>query len=240
MPEIIDNPIPPRSSTPTGERSSANESGAAAAASKAGDEAVALKDEAVGAAADVKQRATAEVKSVAGEARHEARYVLGEVRTQLSGQADDAARRLASAMTSAAAELRSMAEHSDNPDGPVTAVVRQVADRSADLGQRLESGGYQGVAEDVARFGRNKAGLFLVAAGAAGFAVGRLLRNTDTGAVVQAAKDEVHPNGGTGTSTSVGAGTAVTPDALPGPPDRPPVVATPGTYAPTGARTGGL
>jgi hypothetical protein len=200
MPEITDNPIPPRASTPTGARAPANESGALSnAASRAGDEAVAIKDDAVGAAAQVKERAATEVGNVAQEARHEASNVVGEVRNQLSGQAEDAARRVGSAIVEAAEELRSMAQSSARPNGTATTVVRQLADRTAQVGNRLESGGYRDVTDDVARFGRNHAGLFLLAAGAAGFAVGRLLRNTDTQAVVAAARD----NGDDYSDTSV-------------------------------------
>jgi hypothetical protein len=190
-----DNPYPPGSSTPTNQPSPAqdrgqDESRVAAAASRAGDEAAVVKDEAVGAAADVKDTAKAEVANVAGDARQEARTVLTEVRGQLDHQANDATNRLASSVAALADELRSMADGSQQPDSAVADAVRQVADRGAGLARNLESRGYSGIADDVARFGRNHAGAFLLAAGAAGFAIGRVLRNTDTGAVVQAAKGE--------------------------------------------------
>jgi len=230
MPEITDNPIPPPASTPTGARAPANESGLANAASRAGDEAVAIKDDTVGAAAEVKEHAVAEAGSVAHDARREAANVLDEVRHQLSGQAEDAARRVGTAFSEAAQELRSMAESSGRPDGTATSVVRQLADRTEQVGNRLESGGYRDVANDVARFGRNHAGLFLVAAGAAGFAVGRMLRNTDTKAVVDAARDD--GDQGTGGPAEQVTGTADwTADRT--------LVAEP-TYAPTvGVGTGG-
>jgi hypothetical protein len=220
MPEITDKNMPPPASTTTGQRPPAEEQGkAGAVASRAGDEAVALKDESIAKAADVKDKAVAEAANVADSAREEAVYVLGEVREQLSGQVDDAAHRLAAAVKAAADELRSMAERSDEPRGTMTNLVRQIADRSSEMGNRLETDGYRGVVDDLARLGRNRPGVFLLAAGAAGFAAGRLLRNTDSQAIVKAAKGESSGSNGDGqdqrppvtTGTSASRPTAVMP-----------------------------
>jgi hypothetical protein len=201
MPDTTDNPSPARSSTPTPVRSTPDPAASETSMkSKAADEARGIRDEALDKAGGVKDRAVEEVGQVAGDARDEARTLVTEVRGELAGQANDATSRVVSAIADAADELRAMAEHSDRPDGAMTALVREAADRGSDLARGLETRGYQGVADDLARFGRNHAGMFLLAAGAAGVIVGRLLRNIDAGAVVDAAKDELSSgNGQTGT-----------------------------------------
>jgi hypothetical protein len=161
-----------------------------AAAHQADSAAANVRDHAADAAVAVKERAGTELSDIRDEARDHARGLAHEARDRLSAQADDTTRRLASTVAAAGGELRRMAERSDQPDGAVTGVVRQLADRADGLAQRLERDGYRGVAQDAARLGRNRPGLFLLAAGAAGFAAGRLLRNTDTGALTEAVKGE--------------------------------------------------
>jgi hypothetical protein len=181
MTQIRDDGIPAPGSASSGPAKAAEQAGSAA-----GD----VKDHTVEAAADVKDQAGTELANLQGEARQEARTLAHEARGRVADQADDAARKLASTISGAGGELRSMAERSDQPDGPVTGAVRQLADRSESLAQRLETGGYRGVADDLSRLGRNKPGLFLLAAGVAGFAIGRVLRNTDTGSLTGAVKGE--------------------------------------------------
>jgi hypothetical protein len=175
-----------------------------AVAGQAGTAAAEVKDHAADAAAGIKEQAGSEVAALRDEARKEARNLAHEARERVGGQVEDAAGKLASIISGAGNELRAMAERSDQPDGPVTEVVRQLADRTESLAQRLETGGYRGVAEDVSRIGRNKPGLFLLAAGVAGFAVGRILRNTDTQALTGAVKGESDSGSASGSGSVSG------------------------------------
>jgi hypothetical protein len=56
-------------------------------------------------------------------------------------------------------------------------VTRHLADTSRHVATRLEEGGVQGVGDDLRRFARRQPGLFLAAAGLAGFVVTRMLRS---------------------------------------------------------------
>jgi vacuolar-type H+-ATPase subunit H len=224
MAEIVNNPSPTRPSTPTGGSSSPATGAAANAASQAGDEAVAVKDRAVEAAGEVTERATQEAKQVAEEARHEARNVMHQVRGELDQQAGDAASRVASAIESAASELRAMADRADHPDAAVPGFVRDISERGTALARQIEERGYRGVADELSRFGRNRPGIFLVAAGVTGFAVGRILRNTDTGAVVDAVKDEFR--GSHDDTTTTGDRTPAAATVTTGPVEEPYVPAT--------------
>jgi hypothetical protein len=186
-------PTSGRAGTAAGESSGADHPRVEATVDQASSAAVDVKDQTVEAAGEIKDRAGGELATLKGEARREARTLAHEARDRLGGQADEVSRRLASTVSGAGSELRTMAERSDQPDGPVAGVVRQLADRSEDLAVRLESGGYRGVADDLSRLGRNKPGLFLLGAGITGFALGRLLRNTDTRSLTEAVKGESDP-----------------------------------------------
>jgi hypothetical protein len=187
MAEINEREIsaPDGSSTGSGATSEARQR-AEAAAGQASAAATGVKEHAAQAASEVKEQAGEELAAVRDEARHEARTLAQEARDRIEGQVEGTTRHLASTIADAGRELRAMAERSDRADSPVTEVVRQLADRTESVANRLESGGYRGVVDDVTRLGRNRPGLFLVAVGAAGFLVGRVLRNADTSSVKQA------------------------------------------------------
>jgi len=189
---------------------------AAAVTDQATTEASNVKDSAVQAAVEVKDQAREQLADIAQQAKSEARSLTTEARGRLEKQADGTTKQVASTVADIGQELRTLAERSDRPDGPATEVIRQLADRTERFAQRLEAVGYRGIADDLTRFGRNHPGTFLLGAGAAGFLVGRMLRNTDTQALAQSLKGEASSNGngngnGSGTDfgrtpTAVGAG----------------------------------
>jgi hypothetical protein len=159
------------------------------------------KDQAKGAARDVEHRAADEAGTVkdealakADEVRHEAmdhaRQLVDEARGRLGEQADETTTQLAARLGEAADELRSLARNSDRPDGPVTQLIGQLGEQAGRLAGRMEHDGYRGLTSDATRYARRRPGSFLVMAAAAGFAVGRLLRNSDTQALTQAAKGD--------------------------------------------------
>jgi len=211
MAEIHDHEI----STPTYAEPSASPTAqdrAAAVTDQATTEASNVKDSAVQAAVEVKDQAREQLADIAQQAKSEARSLTTEARGRLEKQADGTTKQVASTVADIGQELRTLAERSDRPDGPATEVIRQLADRTERFAQRLDAVGYRGIADDLTRFGRNHPGTFLLGAGAAGFLVGRMLRNTDTQALAQSLKGEASSNGnGSGTDfgrtpTAVGAG----------------------------------
>jgi len=185
---------------------------AAAVTDQATTEAANVKETAVQGAVEVKDQAREQLSGIAQQAKSEARTLTNEARDRLQAQADGTTQQVASSVADIGKELRTLAERSDRPDGPATEVIRQLADRTERFAQRLESVGYRGVADDLTRYGRNHPGTFLLCAGAAGFLVGRMLRNTDTQALTQSLKGEPSGNGNGSareferTPMSVGAG----------------------------------
>jgi uncharacterized protein YjbJ (UPF0337 family) len=138
-----------------------------------------VKDEAVGAAQQVK-----------GEAVDHARQLLGEARSHVGSQAEDTTKQLAERLRAAADELQQLARNSEQPDGPVTQLVRQLGGQASTFAGRLDQGGYRGLTSDVGGYARRKPGTFLIAAAAAGFALGRVIRNADRQSLTQAVKGE--------------------------------------------------
>jgi hypothetical protein len=79
--------------------------------------------------------------------------------------------------------------------GPVTDTARELADAAHHLAGRLEDG-FQGVADDLRRFGRRRPGLFLLGAGAAGFVVTRRLRANAAASTASGDGSGTAPTGG--------------------------------------------
>ncbi len=154
------------------------------AASAAGSVAGAAKDEATG----VGSSAAEQAKEVAAQAKDQARSVMAsagdsawnalqETTAEVRAQADQRTRQAAEVLRGTTDQFRALAEGRPEEAGPVGEYARQVADQLSQFADRLDEGGIGGLLDDAARFARRRPGLFLVGAAAAGFAVGRFLRN---------------------------------------------------------------
>jgi hypothetical protein len=186
-------------------------------------------------AKSVAETSAEQTRAVAHEAKAATRDLVGETRGQLRNQAQEQTSRVAAGLRGLSSQLEEMSSRSSG-SGTATEVVRQAADRSQQMAQRLEDGGLDGLVDDARRLARNRPGTFLLAAAGAGFLIGRVVRAADTRSLAQAAKpshDEPGPsgredwgNGGsrpqTGTGSSAGVG-------------RPPSTTSVGTPAPGSA-----
>jgi hypothetical protein len=133
------------------------------------------------AAASAKQEAA----NVVHAATEHAKSIMGSAGDELRQQGSTQAERLAEFLDSAAGDLGRMADQAD-ASSPSGRLVRSMADASGQMSQRLGERGPDGLVEDLSQFARRRPGLFLMASAAAGFAIGRLARSTDTQAVKQA------------------------------------------------------
>jgi hypothetical protein len=158
--------------------------------------------EVAGTAADkagqVSQQAGQQAKAVAGTAVEQARQVGGEAAARagdLLGQTKDQARRQAETQTQQAAESlgrlrdqgRALAAGRPEEAGALPEVAGQLVARLDQVVERMGSGGFDGMVNDVQRFARRRPALFLLGAAALGLAVGRLIR---AGAVQHATGQE--------------------------------------------------
>jgi hypothetical protein len=134
-----------------------------------------VKDQAVEQAQELKDTTVEHVGAVTQEAKAKAIDVSHDIRDELETQGEAQARRLATALHDAGRQLHDMADGAE--PGPLTQATRQLAGGTERLAGRLEDGGLHGVAGDLRAFAQRQPGLFLLAAGAAGFLVTRMLRN---------------------------------------------------------------
>lgn len=171
---------PPASGSGAGSKTEQVKAGAAKAAHD-------LRGEAASTVSDVAGEASSQLGHVKDEAVAKAGDLLHQTREQVTTQADQGTHQLAESLVAAGRELTTMAERSDQ-DGPMTTLVRQIGARATDMGQRFQQGGYRALSRDVTGFARTSPGLFLLAAAGAGFAVGRVVRNADTKAIADAAR----------------------------------------------------
>jgi len=142
------------------------------------EQAQATKEEAVGQAGALKDTALEHVGTLTGDVKDRASGVARDVRGELESQADSQAKRAASMLHDVGTQLTDMAEGAQ--PGAVQDVTRQLASRSRQVATRLEEHGVQGVGDDLRRFARRQPGLFLTAAGVAGFVVARVFRSAQS------------------------------------------------------------
>jgi len=145
------------------------------ARNETGSQAQVAKDEAVDRVHDLTATTAEHAGAVKEEAKGKALNVVHDVRHELESQGNVQAKRAASTLRDVGSQLHEMAGGAQ--PGAVTDVTRQLAEKSTRFASRLDEAGVQGVGEDLRRFARRQPGLFLAAAGLAGFVVTRMLRN---------------------------------------------------------------
>jgi hypothetical protein len=140
--------------------------------SRTGDVATTATTEAQQVVGEVRERAG----QVAQEATERARTAVDDLREELRRQADEQGARAADALRNGSRQLRAMSE-TQHDRGVLTDMAGEAAQRLERVASELENGRPEQVLEDVRSFGRRRPGVFLLAAGAAGFFAARLLRN---------------------------------------------------------------
>ena len=166
--DVADRPV----STGPGEQSAA-----AATVGSARSQAAELGGEVGGQAKVVAGQAAAQARLTVDEARTQARRLAGQARHELLGQADSKAGQAAAGLQSVAGQLQAMVDGRTDEAGAMAGYAQQAADRVGAIAERLQSGGAQGLVDDVGSFARRRPGLFLLGAVGAGFVAGRLVRS---------------------------------------------------------------
>ena len=147
-----------------------------------------VADRATSAAGDVASTATAGAKDVAGEAATQAKVVAGEAKRQVGNVVDQTRHELAQQADAAHQPGRRWPAHVVGSGrrrwptaAPATPARWPATSTTPGPGCRRSptassEGGPQGLLDDVTDFARRRPIVFLAAAGAAGFVVGRLAR----------------------------------------------------------------
>ncbi|MET0911352.1 MAG: hypothetical protein ABWZ99_17945 [Ilumatobacteraceae bacterium] len=146
-----------------------------------------VADQATTAAADVASTATSSAKDVAGEAATQAKVVAGEAkrqignvvdqtRSELSQQAEQRTSQAVGGLRTLSDQVAALADGRPGDAGPLAGFLDEAKAKVSTFADRLDEGGPQGLLDDVTSFARRRPVVFLAAAGAAGFLVGRLAR----------------------------------------------------------------
>jgi hypothetical protein len=143
-----------------------------------GGTAGAVRDEAVREAADLKHRAAEQAGAVADQAKRQTSRIADDARQELRRQGDEQAQRVAGGLHDAGRQLHTMAEAGE---GLVADLAHQASDGVERVARTLDERGVEGIAEDARGFARRRPGLFLAAAGAAGFVAARAIRHQRSG-----------------------------------------------------------
>jgi len=129
-------------------------------------------------AKEVAKETGRQVNQVAGEAAEQARQLLAQTGDQLKEQASAQTGRAAEGLRTVTSQLTALRNGRPEDAGAVGDYAQQLTDKLGELADRLDDRGFDGIVNDVHRFARRRPGVFLVAAGAAGFLAGRFLRGT--------------------------------------------------------------
>jgi hypothetical protein len=160
-----------------------------------------------------------QAKAVASEAKRQLDQVVTQGREEVRQQMDQRNAQMAEQLRTLSQQFSALAQGNTSEAGPLLGYVNDAQTQVQRLAMRLESGGPQGVVDDISRFARRRPGLFLISAMGAGFLTGRVLR---AGAAVRqdSANDEAGmtaPTAAIGSSRpadsarSIGAGPASAP-----------------------------
>jgi hypothetical protein len=147
-----------------------------------------------GSPSDRDSGAKSAVARVADEAPAQAARVVGDAKTQVSDaarravddlrtQADERATRAAQGLRDLSTRADALASGRTDEAGNLADLAQSAGRQAQQFADRLDDRGIQGVADDLARFGRQHPLAFVGLSLGAGFIAGRLLRTT--AAVVQ-------------------------------------------------------
>jgi hypothetical protein len=157
--------------SPTGAKEKATE-----AAHTVADAASSTASTASGATKDVVGQVTEQSKAVAGEAKAQAQQMLANTKTEVQQQADERARQAAEHLRGMSTSISALLDGRPYEATQISGYLQQAQGKIDGLVDRLDTAGPQGIIDDVSDFARRRPGAFLVAAGFAGFAIGRLAR----------------------------------------------------------------
>jgi hypothetical protein len=129
-------------------------------------------------AKDVAKETGRQVNQVAGEAAEHARQLLAQTGDQLKEQAAAQTGRAAEGLRTVTSQLTALRNGRPEEAGAVGDYAQQLTAKLGEVADRLDDRGFEGIVDDVHRFARRRPGVFLMAAGAAGFLAGRFLRGT--------------------------------------------------------------
>ena len=141
-----------------------------------------------------------EAGEVLDEARDQTRQLLTEAKSRLKEEAKRQSGHTAENLRGLATDVHGMVDNADSSQSPLASWMRMGADGIDSLADRLDVDGFEGLMRDVGDFARRNPTTFLVGAFSAGFLAGRVVKNTDTARMREAAMSTAGAGKGNGQS----------------------------------------
>jgi hypothetical protein len=151
------------------------------AASTATDKTRQVADDATQQAKDVAETAREKAGEIGHEVATQGHRVVDEAKEKLREQSHRQSDQLASTLRGWSDEARALAEGRPQEAGQLSEYAQQAAGKIAEVADQVQARGFEGALDDVKSFARRRPGVFLLGAGIAGFAAGRLLRGATAG-----------------------------------------------------------
>jgi hypothetical protein len=130
----------------------------------------------------VKDSAKSEASSLTSEATDHVADVARSTREDLRVRANEEARKFAGTLRDSGKQLQQMADAGGGQNGgALPTLAREGASFADRVATRIDQGGLDAVFADVRAWARRNPATFLVGAAAAGFVVGRVVRNAQAG-----------------------------------------------------------
>lgn len=128
-------------------------------------------------AQEVAGAAAEQAQAVADEARAQVQRVVSQAGDELRARGEEQSQRAASGLRTLSDQVGALRAGRPEEAGPLERYLDEAQAKAQQFAERLESGGPQGVIDDLTSFARRRPGLFLLGATGLGFGVGRLARS---------------------------------------------------------------
>jgi hypothetical protein len=145
--------------------------------STAKQETGAVAQTAAGAGKEVVSAVSERTAAVAGTAKQQLSSIVDQTKSELRTQAEGQGQQVIGSLHRLSDQVSALASGRPEEAGQVGALLEEGQQRLQSYLGSLELRGPQGMVDDVTRFARRRPGMFLLGAGVAGFAIGRLVRS---------------------------------------------------------------
>ena len=135
-----------------------------------------VADAAKQAGKEVMSEVSEQTTAVARTAKDQVAQLATQTRQELKSHSEQRSEQLAARFQTWAGQLKALAEGRVEDAGELRGLIGDAQQRLETYATSLRERGPEGVLQDVKRFARRRPGMFLLAAGATGFAIGRIVK----------------------------------------------------------------
>jgi hypothetical protein len=146
-------------------------------ASTAKQETGAVAQTAADAGKEVVSAVSERTSAVAGTAKQQLSSIIDQTKSELRTQAEGQGHQVINGLRTLSDQVSALSSGRPEEAGQVGVLLDEGRQRLQSYLGSLELRGPQGMVDDVTRFARRRPGMFLIGAGVAGFAIGRLVRS---------------------------------------------------------------